>query len=262
MASTLVLAAPVRNPAHSAAEPGLLITHDRLAYYGDFGRPSRRCLGCWAFYLSMDVPFTLHEDGREARSARFALVPPWTPHRVLPGGTDLAVLLVEPESVDGTALQAMLMATPARRQRTAAALAEGFSNTRSAEADIDIQFFGSALPQRRLDPRIRRVVDLIVSPETAQLSAEQCAARVFLSPSRFMHLFTEQTDTTFRRFRAWKRARRFLSLMAGNPRLVDVALDAGYADSTHLSRSVRNCYGYTPSTLCAFTRGLTVFAQS
>lgn len=261
MASTLVSAAPVRHPAHSAGEPGLLITQDRLAYYGDFGRPSRRCLGCWAFYLSMDAPFTLHEDGQQTRSARFALVPPWTTHRVLPGGTDLAVLLVEPESVDGTAMQAALIATPAHRLQTAIAIAEGFSKPRSAEADIDLQFFGAALPERQLDHRIRRVVDLIVDPATARLSAEQYAARVFLSPSRFMHLFTEQTDTTFRRFRAWKRARRFLSLMAGNPRLVDVALDAGYADSPHLSRSVRSCYGYTPSTLCAFTRGLTVFAR-
>lgn len=264
MASVTISAAPDRNltrSAHPALERGLTITPDRVAYYGAFGRPSPRCLGSWAFYLSMDAPFTLDEAGRETRSAEFALVPPWTTHRVLPAATDLAVLLIEPDSVDGAALQASLMGTPQRQQDTAIAIARGFGSAPSADADIDTLFFGGALPQRRLDHRIHRVIELIAAPASSNLSAEQCAEHVCLSSSRFMHLFNEQTDTTFRRFRAWKRARRFLSQLSGKARLVEVALDVGYADSTHLSRSVRSCFGYTPSALCGFTRGLSVIAQ-
>ncbi len=188
-ASATVLAAPVRNPANSTPERGLQITRDRVAYYGAFGRPSPRCLGCWAFYLSMDAPFTLHEAGRETRTLSFALVPPWTTHRVVPAATDLAVLLIEADSVDGEALRQSLMATPERQRRTAFAIAQGFRSAPCADTDIDTQFFGSALPQGRLDHRIRRVIDLIAAPATSNLSAEQCAYRVCLSPSLFMHLF-------------------------------------------------------------------------
>jgi AraC-like DNA-binding protein len=49
--------------------------------------------------------------------------------------------------------------------------------------------------------------------------------------------------------------------MGGRANLVDVALDAGYADSTHFSRAVRKCYGYTPSTMFDGSRGLSVIRQ-
>ena len=261
MAAMTAWAASVRDLAGTAPERRLQITPDRVAYFGAFGRPSARCLGCWAFYLSMDAPFALHESGRETRETFFALMPPWTIHRVVPGASDLAVLLIEPDSVDGNAMQASLMATRDRERATALSIAHGFRRPPHADADLDIQYFGRALPAHHLDHRIRRVIDLISAPETAHLSAEACADRICLSPSRFMHLFNEQTDTTFRRIRAWKRARRFLSLLTGKARLVEMALDVGYADSTHLSRSVRNCFGYTPSALCEYTRGLPVIAQ-
>ncbi|WP_162851154.1 helix-turn-helix domain-containing protein [Panacagrimonas perspica] len=157
---------------------------------------------------------------------------------------------------------AALMGSPEAQQRTADAIRDGFRNNPSAAADFDVHFFGGALPCRRLDHRVRRVIDLIAAPETSRLSAEQYASQVFLSSSRFMHLFSEQTQTTFRRFRSWKRARRFLTMLTGQPRLVDVALDAGYADSTHLSRCVRSCYGYTPAVMCGASRALAVVARA
>ncbi len=36
----------------------------------------------------------------------------------------------------------------------------------------------------------------------------------------------------------------------------DVALDVGYLDSAHFSRSIRRCYGLTPSDIAAGSRGL------
>lgn len=252
--------------AHAAAEGplhrGLLITHDRVAYFGPFGRPGNRCLGCWAFYLSGDLPFELHESGRAARTERFALVAPWTPHRVVPASEELAVLLVEPDSIDGDALWKSLMGSSGRQQRTAGAIERGFCVDPTLVDDIDAHFFGDSLPRRPMDRRVLQVIDLLAAPATAQMSVDQCASQVFLSSSRFMHLFNEQTKTTFRRIRAWKRARRFLGTLAGSSKLVDVALDAGYADSTHLSRSVRSCYGYTPSALCECTRGIPVIANA
>lgn len=257
---TITRGLPAALPA-TDAKIGLCITGDRVAYYGPFGRPSTRCLGSWAFYLSLDQPFALHQAGQDARAERFALVEPWTAHRVTPAGDNLAVLLIESNSVDGDALQKVLMARPDQQRQTAAAIERGFSHTLSRDTDIDTHFFGNALPRPRLDERVRRVMDLIAAPETSHLGADACASQVCLSSSRFMHLFNEQTRTTFRRYRAWKRARRFLSLLSGDVKLVDVALDAGYADSTHMSRSVRNSYGYTPSMLCDFTRGISVVAQ-
>lgn len=252
----------LRNEGAQRLQRVMLITRDRIAFCGPFGRPSSRCLGSWTFYLSPDQPFQLHEEGGGARSTRFALVAPWVTHRVVPAGRDLAVLLIEPDSVDAEAMCIELMGSPEARRRSARKIREGFMRDPAHAMDFDGHFFGHALPRRGLDHRIRQVIDLIAAPQASNLSAEQCASQVFLSSSRFMHLFSEQTQTTFRRFRGWKRARRFLTMLTGDPKLVEVALDAGYADSTHLSRCVRSCYGYTPAEMCRASRVLSVVARA
>ena len=62
---------------------------------------------------------------------------------------------------------------------------------------------------------------------------------------------------TFRCFRAWKRARSFLSYVK-LPNLTEVALQIGYPDSTHFSHSIRNVYGLTPTDIRAGSRRLAI----
>jgi methylphosphotriester-DNA--protein-cysteine methyltransferase len=122
--------------------------------------------------------------------------------------------------------------------------------------DFDCLFFGRALAPRPLDARIRRVIERIVSDPSASFSAEQCAAEVQLSFSRFLHLFKQETGVTFRAFRAWKRARSLLRHVRQAASLTDIALDAGYPDSAHFSHSIRQVYGLTPSDIVAGSRRL------
>jgi AraC-like DNA-binding protein len=153
------------------------------------------------------------------------------------------------------------MATASLRERTARSIRSGFEQSQGAAHDFDRQYFGAALPPRLMDARIRRICERLSGPAAPRLSAHDCASQACLSFSRFMHLFSGEVHTTFRRYRAWKRARSLLAMMGGEPSLVDVALDAGYADSTHFSRSVRRCYGYTPSAMFDGSRRLSVIAQ-
>lgn len=234
------------------------ITPDRIAYCGNFGRPASRTLGAWVVYLSLEGPFELTVNGQPMSLEVFALLPPWTLHRVMTQDPDLAVILLEPEAVDGAALAAMLMGSPADRERFAESIRRGFERDPGGAEDFDQQFFGVSLPGRSIDSRIRRAIDLVDVHQATDMTAQQCAKRIFLSPSHFMHLFRSQMDTTFRRFRAWKRARRLLCVLGGDPRLVEVALDGGYADSTHLCRAVRSFFGYTPSAMFNLTRCLSV----
>jgi methylphosphotriester-DNA--protein-cysteine methyltransferase len=66
----------------------------------------------------------------------------------------------------------------------------------------------------------------------------------------------------FRSFRTWKRARNVLHhVVRHDANLLDVALDAGYPDSTHFSHSIRQIYGLKPSDMFAGSRRLSVHAQ-
>ena len=236
------------------------VTPDRIAYWGTLGNPTTRNLGAWTFYLACEKPFRLSVARASFTRQSFALVPPRAPHRIITDDRDIVQILVEPETVDGTLLE-QLMSTAELRVDTARSIRNGFGQSQGEAPEFDCQYFGRPLPGRVMDPRIRRVCERLSGPAAPRLSAHDCAVQACLSFSRFMHLFSAEVQTTFRRYRAWRRARSLLVMMGGESSLVDVALDAGYADSTHFSRSVRRCYGYTPSAMFDSSRRLSVISQ-
>jgi len=80
-------------------------------------------------------------------------------------------------------------------------------------------------------------------------SIDALAGRVHLSSSRFAHLFKEQVGVPVRRYVLWQKMRRALDLAMAGDSLTTAALSAGFADSAHLSRTVRAIMGVAPEFL-------------
>jgi AraC-like DNA-binding protein len=188
------------------------------------------------------------------------------PHRVVSEEALILNQLIESESVDPAQLPDFLQhcgaveapdfvqrVRAAHVQLLAAAGRESFDGL-----DFDTLFFGAPLAPRAIDARIRQVVARIVADPALPASAEACAASVQLSFSRFLHLFKQEIGVPFRAFRAWKRARSLLRRVRQSASLTDIALDAGYPDSTHFSHSIRQVYGLAPSEIVAGSRRLAV----
>ncbi len=99
------------------------------------------------------------------------------------------------------------------------------------------------------DERIVRAVKYVNEHLSEPLTLEEVARVAFLSPSRFRHLFAEQTGMRLRQYILW---RRFVSVwehrMSGAP-LAEAAHAAGFADSAHLARTSRRMIGIPPSLL-------------
>ena len=75
----------------------------------------------------------------------------------------------------------------------------------------------------------------------------EVAGVAFLSPSRFRHLFAEQTGMGLRQYILW---RRFVSVWEhrmNGASLAEAAHAAGFADSAHLARTSRRMIGIPPS---------------
>ena len=126
-------------------------------------------------------------------------------------------------------------------------------------AEFDQLCFGKALPDRKLDHRIKRSAAKLDDFSTSKMTAADCAASAGLSPSRFLHLFKEQTGVSFRAFRAWKRARHLLHFANQNINLAHLAQDIGYPDSTHFSHSIRRFYGLKPRAIFLGSRDLAIY---
>lgn len=244
----------------------MIVTAERIAYTGLIGAPRRRGLGSITIYASIGSPFLIRMEGGEWRSTHFAVVPPYRPHDLVSKDKILGSLHVEFESVDAESRQAILSLNNdpeagAGICEVFAALARGEIRLAATTADIDRAFFGHALIPPVMDRRIARILARMQQTPDDLTSASGYAKFCGLSPSRFIHLFTAEVGISFRRFRAWKRARSFLPFVRGDLNLTEIAMEIGYPDSSHFSHSIRKFYGMRPIEIVAGSRRLDIIRQ-
>ncbi len=251
-----------------SSERVMWITPDRVFYVGLLGVPSTRNIGAISLYIGLDSPVSISIDGGEWQAGRMAVVQPYTNHRVACDARHIALIQVEPETVDVANLPSLLRhasgladdeAFVARVRQCHKALVSDQSRRTASMAEFDALVFGERLPTRTMDSRIVQVLECIRNNPSGQALAKDCAEQVHLSFSRFLHLFKSEVGNSFRSFRTWKRARSLLHYVVDtSTSLTDVALGAGYPDSTHFSHSIRQVYGLKPRDIFAGSRKLRV----
>ncbi len=143
----------------------------------------------------------------------------------------------------------------------------------SSEVNALLSYFSSDLTlQQRLDriaqPDLTQGQGQIGDPKLASLleflkqqisqgdevSRDQLAARVNLSPSRFSHWFTEQTGLPLRSYRKWLRLILALQTAVVTGNLSLAASQAGFADQAHFSRAVGDAFGITASQIVSLIK--------
>ena len=178
-----------------------------------------------------------------------------------------AVLFVEPETREGRALSELYSPTgitplPDRDVRQAAeSLFRVWRGQRSASALVEaarriIQDLTHGVePTVASDERILRATAYIQAHLSESLTLEQVAGAVYLSPSRFRHLFVEQTGLALRPYILWRRFLRVWELLMNGESLSSAAHSAGFADAAHLTRTSRRMFGFPPSAMLVTKQG-------
>ena len=108
---------------------------------------------------------------------------------------------------------------------------------------------GGVEPTVVSDERILRAVAYINRHLDRSLTLDEVAAEAFLSPSRFRHLFVEETGLALRPYILWRRFLRVWELLTAGESLSTAAHAAGFADAAHLTRTSRRMFGFPPSAL-------------
>lgn len=247
----------------------MLISPERVFYAGLLGRPRKRSSGGFNIYAAIRGSLKITEEKSEA-VGEVALVPPYLPHSVESEHPSIICLVIEPETVEPLAMDQLSArisgpGAPDIAQR----IRQAYDSLRLQQrrggfttGQFDQLFFGEALPDRNIDQRIRRSAARLNDFSDfsgGKMTATDCAASVSLSPSRFLHLFKEQTGVSFRAFRAWKRARHLLHFVNEDINLAHLAQDIGYPDSTHFSHSIRRFYGLQPRAIFSGSRDLAIY---
>ena len=92
------------------------------------------------------------------------------------------------------------------------------------------------------------------------LPRDQVAQAAHLSASRFNHLFRQEMGVSFRSYRVWSQVRAAMAGLATQARLTDAALHGAFSDSAHFSRTFRQTFGMTPSSVLKPLREVTLEA--
>ena len=212
--------------------------------------------------LAMRGSFLMDDDEGEGwREHSGTIVMPHRRHQFDGCGSDMATIFVEPETAQGRTLvarygkDAITPIDPELMQRMVAPLRDGFDAgvdnvALIADARHAVSLLvGSAPATDRVDPRIERAIVWMRDRLATSISLADAAAVAHLSPSRFRHLFVEQTGVSFRAYLLWARVDSAMGAGMSGQSWTAAAQDAGFADSAHFSRTCRRMFGIAPAML-------------
>jgi AraC family transcriptional regulator len=210
--------------------------------------------------LSLDVPVRIHAGDEQWRTCRGAIVLPDAPHSLDPCGALVVFLYVDPECREGRWLRRSLrepiteVATEqfeANLPRLQLFWERPLDSREMAELVLSVvrSLCVGPPPVKKMDPRVTQVLELIRNSDASRIPLEEVAAKVFLSPSRFAHLFAEEVGLPFRRYVLWRKLTRAMQLISRGSSLSSAAHTSGFSDSAHLTRTFHQMFGMNPKAL-------------
>ena len=217
----------------------------------------------YAIQLAIGAPSGLRvQFGRDGpwQSCAGALVPSRATHSIDVNDCEWStVLFVEPETAEGKALTTRLqgklevlqqdeLAGAVARLENAWRIEQSPDAVREAYLQL-VRDVSRTAPRAPSDPRVLAAVEYIRGKVNESVSLEEVAKAAHLSPSRFRHLFVEETGMPLRTYLLWRRLLHVWSLLMEGESLSSAAHAAGFADSAHLSRTARSMFGLAPSML-------------
>jgi len=216
--------------------------------------------------VALQAPFALTLDDGRRGYHEVAVMAPNLPHSTDTEGQPFLDILVDPDDdlyrylhplLDGAPLRSLPAQGIAHLQPRCAALLRGEADGAQA-ADLLRQLLQALCPEplARLpwDARtLRACAWMRACIPQAVPTIEQVAAHVGLSPSRLMHLFSDDLGLPMRQYLLWLRLRHAMRLNAEGRTLTEIALGAGFYDHAHLTRTARRMVEFAPSVLNAST---------
>jgi AraC-like DNA-binding protein len=213
-----------------------------------------------AIQIVIAVEGTVGIRGRRGdwRMGNGVAVRPDVVHSYNGNGAVGAMLFVDPESLEGVWLRSSLREEitllPSSRLASCADELRRFLEQplKGLEIAALIRHCVQALstgapPSRRPDARVTRVLAAIRKADDLRMSIEDAAAMVFLSPSRFAHLFKQQVGLPYRRYMLWRKLARAVLLIGRERTIATAAHAADFADAAHLTRTFYQMFGMPPS---------------
>lgn len=223
---------------------------DRALYVGELPATGWHRHAAPVLLLGLSGRFALQLHPGLSVTCHSAILEAGVEHLFDPRGEQVAILYLEPDAPEARGLRVLLrrhgglLLDPARAVGARSAM-----QTRLLGFDLPALLpFGwpEAAP---VDPRVRRSLQLLRSPLAGPMGRGTASAAAHLSASRFNHLFRQEMGVSFRSYRVWSQLRAAMLGLGADLNLTQAALQGAFSDSAHFSRTFRNTFGMTPSSV-------------
>jgi AraC-like DNA-binding protein len=190
-----------------------------------------------------------------------AVVPSHLHHTFSTSDAVTAIIFVEPETPEGHALldrfgsDGIRSIPEALHREAAATMADAYQDLQddarliSAAQEVTDILTSGVKRRVAVDSRILSAIELIRTRLQNPIVQDEIAEAVFLSPSRFRHLFVEETGMAFRPYVLWLRLQKALECLSAGVPPTSAAIDAGFSDTAHMTRTFSRMFGITPGLL-------------
>lgn len=200
------------------------------------------------FALGLDAAFLLRSEATGERRVRSALIPARMSHQIVADGRMLFFYIDPGESLGNLADQMTdrSSAIACRHRDEAELISTWLADPEPDPETLWLRLRGPVMVGA-MDERIRTAIRLLQSQPND--SAHKIAAAVNLSPSRFLHLFSEHAGTSFRRYRLWAKMRHAAQAISLGADLTEASAAAGFASPSHFSDTFRTMFGLSATDL-------------
>lgn len=237
----------------------LTLGENRALYIGELPATGWHCHASPVLLIGLSGRFAVHLPGGVVNSCHSALIDAGVEHVFDPCGERVALMYLEPDSVEARQLRWQFRRLgPVIFDVAVRPVSTSSFGRHLRSFDLQSLLSLSCDEEAALDRRVENSLAYMRMPRGAQVGRDGVAAIVHLSASRFNHLFREQIGVSFRSYRVWSQVRAAMMGMGAGINLTDAALQGAFTDSSHFSRTFRKTFGMTPSTVLKPLKELTL----
>jgi AraC-like DNA-binding protein len=235
--------------------PGMLVWPAAMIVWGPGFTAARHRHHCVQLVATTDGSLRIRQGPEDKwRRCGAALVRPDAIHEIDARGATLLIGFIDAESELGVALRETIDGDISSVGARKLARWRAAWGPRLSATCVERWVRGDLLLRRRpvrIHPGVARAIGYLREGLEGKedLSLEAVAALAGLSPSRFMHVFTQSVGVPLRPYILWLRLQRAACDLMSGANATEAAHNAGFADAAHLTRTFRRMLGVTPTDL-------------